>query len=271
MAWGYAETSDLDMRALASSWVHLALVKDNGDGISGMNVYVNGTAISVHVGVPETRSITESNTRTLVLGKEYVSSVSSMFTKNMILDELIVCDSPVSAGEVRSLISLWEGLVFSVFSEIMWNNKTKWDFCCVFQCLPLDTCQSHLTQHLQRDVVLLRSTPPPSSLQPLISPFCWGHTWIPLAIVVAIHKEPPQLVLKPLDPRWGDGVTFIFLKARDFCCLCRKHYKAENSCCHSTQPCPSIVWSLGVFDLQVRLAVGEVAPLPPASQWQHQW
>lgn len=106
MAWGYAETSDLDMRALASSWVHLALVKDNGDGISGMNVYVNGTAISVHVGVPETRSITESNTRTLVLGKEYVSSVSSMFTKNMILDELIVCDSPVSAGEVRSLISL---------------------------------------------------------------------------------------------------------------------------------------------------------------------
>ncbi len=87
-----------------TDWVHMSLVKFNDN--STMKIFESGTEVSVSV-VPETdMTINREPPIGLALGKTFVASGSGMETKNMILDELVLCDKPLTKQDINSHINL---------------------------------------------------------------------------------------------------------------------------------------------------------------------
>lgn len=102
---GYTSVSGLDMAQYINSWVHLALIKHNDN--FGLKVFVNGTEISVVAEPPRGGpAVYIGDAMNLALGKEFVTIDSPFPPKDMILDELILCNKPLSQGEINDLINL---------------------------------------------------------------------------------------------------------------------------------------------------------------------
>ncbi len=98
---GHQELSNLDLTENINSWVHLALIFDTVN--FSVKMFVNGTDMPVNAAANWSQNISPTNVRTLALGKEYVTDMNPQ-SKNMILDELILCDKPLSENEISFLI-----------------------------------------------------------------------------------------------------------------------------------------------------------------------
>ena len=125
-------------------WVHVALVKLNDN--FWMNVYQNGSKVPVTNEQEDITTTVDDYVETLALGKVFVSVSAQWRAKNMILDEIILCNKPLSKEEINQMINLWTVPVR------WWNNKfwVQWARECVVITCPTRfffcPCRTHISQ-----------------------------------------------------------------------------------------------------------------------------
>ncbi len=94
---------------LTNSWVHMTLVKSNYNPT--LKIYQNGTEVPVsnspEIPIPFEIPVERDPLEAVALGKAFVSASSPQPPKNMILDELILCEKALSEGEVKDMLNLW--------------------------------------------------------------------------------------------------------------------------------------------------------------------